>query len=856
MKTTDVIDVSTFAGSCMALRESVAAQLARVGESGTCEAVMRAVCNGDVLAYGGSGAARGETLYSVADGVALIPVVGVMMRSDSEVMWGGVRFGTSHAMIRRALAQTQADESVKARVLVIDSPGGVADGAVALGEDVKGARGGKPLEAFTIGAYSAAMWLAAQTSRITMEKGSGVGSIGTYMVARDWSKALEDFGVKSILISSGGVKGQGAFGVPISDAAVEHWQGTVNQYTAYFVDAVAAGRGMGRDAVAKLANGREYLGRAAVDAGLVDEEGTLASVVQRLAKTANGGMNGLQGRTAAGADGRVTAADAAQKPPKRQETVMKVLSDDAPGGGGGGGGGGDGVVAKIDKDGIVKQANADAAKAMAEKASAWNEAAALFPGDEKVKAALEGLMKPDKLATLTVEQGRSLLLEAVAEGRKPVGQVGGGGGDGVTANGHRGEEKFLADMELAVIVQHAPEVLNHLNGADPAKAAHFADILGFASPADAVKSVRTVKSGNLGQWRMSNLIEHCARQTARRAKLAFGHGLVGNRAAQVAMALGVGQFAPYALGSVDVMASAGQSTSDLSYLTGNVLNKMMQIGIAETATTWQQWCVERNADDFKDLRVIGLSELASFDEVPEGDTPKMTKLVDRYESFGVTARGKGIGLTWQLMQNDDLGGLVMIPRKFGQSYARSVDIAVYTKLALNTGQGPALSDNKSLFHADHNNLGSSAALNATNLDADIQVLMQQKGYGESSTTDPVYLALQPRFILCGVASRATAKQLYADQFDPKADNTNANRSNIVQGLCEPIVTPRISGNRRYILADPSIAPIMAVAFLNGFRTPKIIQTGIPSQFGVSYEASGAFGVGGVGYEGGVFNAGG
>lgn len=853
MKTADVIDVSAvsvsqFAGSCMALRESVAAQLARVGDTGTTEAVMRAVCNGDVLAYGGSGAARGETLYSVADGVALIPVVGVMMRSDSEVMWGGVRYGTSHAMIRRALAQTQADESVKARVLVIDSPGGVADGAVALGEDVKGARGGggKPLEAFTIGAYSAAMWLAAQTSRITMEKGSGVGSIGTYMVARDFSKALEDFGVKSILISSGGVKGQGAFGVPISEAAVEHWQGTVDQYTAYFVDAVAAGRGMGRDAVAKLANGREYLGRAAVDVGLVDEEGTLASVVQRLAKTggANGGMNGLQGRTAAGADGRVTAAAAAQKPPERQETVMKVLSDAAPGGGGGGGGGGDGVVAKIDKDGIVKQANADAAKAMAEKTSAWNEAAALFPGDEKVKAALEGLMKPEKLATLTVEQGRSLLLEAVAASRAPVGQITGGGGTGNVTGGASEDEKFNASIEAALIAQHMPEVVAKIQRGD-ANAGALANAIGFDTAGDAVKAVRRAEADGLRGLRLSHVINHYAGRVARRAGMKFGLAQHDVKT-QFNMATGFGQFAGHAVGSV--MASGGASTSDFTNLLSTLSNKFLMVGIAETPAMWPEIAIVRSVPDFKAMTMISLSEIKSFADVPEGGRPDVANLSERAETLQATAKGLGWGMTWQAAQNDDLGGFLAIPRKVGTAYVRSQDDAVFAKLLAN----PTLSDSVALFHATHNNLETGAAMNDTTMAAAVKKLMNQTGFGEEEAP----LGLIPSMVVCGTAYMFQAGQLYNDLNNPfQATSVNGVQSNPVRGLCRPVVSPRVTGNKWFVFADPAVAPVLAIAFLNGQRTPTIMQTGVPSAFGVEFEASGAFGVAAVGYEGAVYNPG-
>ena len=61
------------------------------------------------------------------------------------------------------------------------------------------------------------------------------------------------------------------------------------------------------------------------------------------------------------------------------------------------------------------------------------------------------------------------------------------------------------------------------------------------------------------------------------------------------------------------------------------------------------------------------------------------------------------------------------------------------------------------------------------------------------------------------------------QYDP---DTVANKAqmkpNLVRGLFRDVVdTPRLSGTRRYLFADPAVAPVIEVAFLNGQESPVI-----------------------------------
>jgi len=72
---------------------------------------------------------------------------------------------------------------------------------------------------------------------------------------------------------------------------------------------------------------------------------------------------------------------------------------------------------------------------------------------------------------------------------------------------------------------------------------------------------------------------------------------------------------------------------------------------------------------------------------------------------------------------------------------------------------------------------------------------------------------------------------------------------------EVIDTPRLSGTTRYLFADPSIEPVIEVAFLNGQQNPFME---MEEQFrvdGMTWKVRHDYGVGAIGYRGVVKNAG-
>jgi signal peptide peptidase SppA len=211
---------------------------------------------------------------SIARGVATIPFSGVLLKTvPGWVRYWGIE-ATGYDEIRQMLSVAVSDPKVERIELRIDSPGGQVAGGMEAADAIRVADGIKPVTAVVEDlAASGAYWLATSARRIEAGHNSLVGSIGVYMVYRDWSKSFESAGVKTIVIRSGEHKGMGVPGAPITEAQIAAEQEVVDQIAGHFVQQVATGRRMTVDKIQSLATGRIWLAPEALRLGLIDALG-------------------------------------------------------------------------------------------------------------------------------------------------------------------------------------------------------------------------------------------------------------------------------------------------------------------------------------------------------------------------------------------------------------------------------------------------------------------------------------------------------------------------------------------------------------------------------------------------------
>lgn len=179
--------------------------------------------------------------YRIVDGVAVIDVFGVLahrtrMEADSSWVQG-------YDGLARQFAAALADPQAKAILLNIDSPGGEVAGAFQLADQLRAARGVKPIHAIAGDlAASAAYLIASAADTLSVTRTGEVGSIGVVMRHVDFSGALAQEGIRVTSIYAGAHKVDGNPYQPLPDEVRADLQAQVDHYYGLFVDAVATNR--------------------------------------------------------------------------------------------------------------------------------------------------------------------------------------------------------------------------------------------------------------------------------------------------------------------------------------------------------------------------------------------------------------------------------------------------------------------------------------------------------------------------------------------------------------------------------------------------------------------------------------
>ena len=224
-----------------------------------------------------------KTTYQVVDGVALLPIEGVMAKKMN--LFAQISGGTSTQIIRNQLTEAINDPTVHSIILTIDTPGGTVDGTQMLADAIRSAGAVKPVVSFASGCMcSAGYWAGSAAKKIYIsDLTTAVGSIGVVTSHVDVSRAEEARGVKTTEITAGKYKRIASQYGPLTADGLSSIQEQLNYIYSIFVDSVAENRGVSSEKVlADMADGRVFVGQQAIDAGLVDGVSTLDALISQL----------------------------------------------------------------------------------------------------------------------------------------------------------------------------------------------------------------------------------------------------------------------------------------------------------------------------------------------------------------------------------------------------------------------------------------------------------------------------------------------------------------------------------------------------------------------------------------------
>lgn len=255
------------------------------------QAVYRAHIRGEKIDVKGIQAKVGQYLddhrdddrgYDVADGIAVIPIQNVITKKRTlfSFFFGGSSSGDIKVIFQSAVA----DPGVKAILLYIDSPGGTVEGTQELADYIHANKGGLPVYAFSDGIMtSAAYWIGAAADKIYISSDTvEVGSIGVVATHIDQSKWDEMMGDRYTEITAGRYKRIASAHGPLSEEGKTYLQDQVDHIYTVFVEDLARMKGLSVDQILAMADGKIFIGRQAVEIGLVDGVATWENVIEKM----------------------------------------------------------------------------------------------------------------------------------------------------------------------------------------------------------------------------------------------------------------------------------------------------------------------------------------------------------------------------------------------------------------------------------------------------------------------------------------------------------------------------------------------------------------------------------------------
>lgn len=194
--------------------------------------------------------------------------------------------------LARELRRIRQDASIKAVVLRVNSPGGSAAASDLIQREVILTRQAKPL-IVSMGtvAASGGYWISTYGDRIFAEPGTITGSIGVFGLLPNLQKLASDHGITFDEVSTAKMANPMTLARPKTPEELARIQSLVDRIYDQFLTKVSESRGIPKEGVNEIAQGRVWSGERALRLHLVDELGGLQDAVRCAARKAGLGSD-------------------------------------------------------------------------------------------------------------------------------------------------------------------------------------------------------------------------------------------------------------------------------------------------------------------------------------------------------------------------------------------------------------------------------------------------------------------------------------------------------------------------------------------------------------------------------------
>lgn len=273
------------------------------------------------------------------------------------------------------------------------------------------------------------------------------------------------------------------------------------------------------------------------------------------------------------------------------------------------------------------------------------------------------------------------------------------------------------------------------------------------------------------------------------------------------------------------------STSDFSYIFGDVLDRELMASYQAIEPVWQQFARRTTANDFRPKRFVDLlGGQGLLEKVGQLAPYPQRKASDNQYTLQVEKFGGRFSLSWEDIINDDLSALRELPQRLGQGARDTEDYVAAQILSAGNGPNPAFFSATALQTvspgtAGGNLLAGNPALSTQALSDAITAVQNRRDVDNRPVVIRGFVLVVPP------ALEVTARNILgATEIRIQTGNQLSIVGNWLSGKIKLVVDPWLpvvdasanAANTWYLMPDPSSArPAAVLAFLRGHETPDL-----------------------------------
>ena len=282
---------------------------------------------------------------------------------------------------------------------------------------------------------------------------------------------------------------------------------------------------------------------------------------------------------------------------------------------------------------------------------------------------------------------------------------------------------------------------------------------------------------------------------------------------------------------------AGATTTTLANMAVDAMNKVVQMQMSRL-DFWRWY--ERiampipNDGSVQSMKLITYGGIGNLPTVAEGAAYTELTVDDVKETASFTKKGGYVGITMEMIRNSQIVQIQAVPRALATAAVRTRSAAISALFTANSGVGPTLDqDSKALFHADHNNVATTA------LGSDLTAWSAARAecFAHTEVNSDKSLAVFPRYLLVPAELYDSALSVFGyGQGMPTSYNIAAEGRGPVDPRPVPLVVPDwTDANDWAYIVDPDVYPVIQISYA---QSPGGGKHPAPELYSVSNEEQG------------------